>query len=301
MKVYDCFIFNDELDLLETRLKYLDNITDHFVLVESARTLSGNIKPLHYEANKDRFAAFHHKIIHLVAPVNDMKAWDYEFFQRNYIKKGLEQCKEDDLIFISDADEIIDIKAILSIADPQQPALIELPMNYYFLNVSTNASFFVNLVAPWSFIKDKDLGFRYKNYPTLTDNRITTKQVHTGWHFSYLYGWDIGKYQEKIRSFSHQEYHTAYFLDEKRIERCLQFGIDIFERPFMQLRIDDTGMPAILPFLPSQAKDRLIHRGSSFKKMRSFSDILFILRRKFYQKAKYRLRKLVGSQKNEAS
>ena len=41
MKIYDCFIFNDELDLLELRLKFLEDTVDYFVLVESERTLSG--------------------------------------------------------------------------------------------------------------------------------------------------------------------------------------------------------------------------------------------------------------------
>ena len=55
MEVYDCFIFYNELDLLEIRLKTLDSVVDHFVLVEATKTHRGKDKPLYFEENKERF------------------------------------------------------------------------------------------------------------------------------------------------------------------------------------------------------------------------------------------------------
>jgi len=49
MKIYDCFIFFNELDLLEIRLKTLDKVVDYFVLVEADKTHRGKKKPLYYE------------------------------------------------------------------------------------------------------------------------------------------------------------------------------------------------------------------------------------------------------------
>jgi len=64
MRVFDSFIFFNELDLLELRLNILNDVVDYFVLTESPWTVSGNEKPLYYQENKDRFKKFNHKIIH---------------------------------------------------------------------------------------------------------------------------------------------------------------------------------------------------------------------------------------------
>ena len=61
--VYDCFMFFNELDLLEIRLNILDPYVDYFVISECDTTFSGNPKKLYYEENKDRFKKFHHKFL----------------------------------------------------------------------------------------------------------------------------------------------------------------------------------------------------------------------------------------------
>ena len=66
MKIYDCFNFFNELDLLEIRLNTLKDSVDYFVIVESNVTHSGQFKPLYYEENKERFKSFEDKIIHYV-------------------------------------------------------------------------------------------------------------------------------------------------------------------------------------------------------------------------------------------
>lgn len=291
MKIYDCFIFNDELDLLELRLKFLEDTVDYFVLVESERTLSGKPKPLNYQLNKERFDKFLDKIIHVIVPSNDMDAWAYEFFQRNSIKNGLEQCANDDIIFISDADEIINIKAVLSVPGIRLPVLIELPVNYYFLNVKANCSFFVNLAANWSFIKDKDLGYRSRDYPLFTIDKITTGMTYTGWHFSYLFGYDISRYQKKISSFAHQEFDTTYYLNPVRIRHCVELLIDIFERPLIKLVLDNKGLEPLMPYINGTSLASLVYDPAITNKL-SPANILFSLHKKYFRKAKYRLQQL---------
>jgi len=61
--IYDCFIFFDELDLLEIRLNELDLYVGQFVLVETDETYQGAEKPLYYQENRKRFEKFVHKII----------------------------------------------------------------------------------------------------------------------------------------------------------------------------------------------------------------------------------------------
>jgi len=115
--VYDCFPFFNELELLEVRLHELDPVVDKFVLVEATRTFPGKPKPLHFAENRERFAAFADKIIHVV--VEDMPAgdtrrdhWVRDRFQRNAIGRGLKECRPDDVILVSDLDEIPKVETL---------------------------------------------------------------------------------------------------------------------------------------------------------------------------------------------
>jgi beta-1,4-mannosyl-glycoprotein beta-1,4-N-acetylglucosaminyltransferase len=108
-KIFDCFIFFNELDILDIRLNTLDKEVDYFVLVESTRTFTGQPKELVYQQNKDRFARFQDRIIHVI--VDDMPAqaestFTREAHQRIAIGKGLSSAQPDDLIIVSDVDEI---------------------------------------------------------------------------------------------------------------------------------------------------------------------------------------------------
>ena len=54
-KVYDGFMFFNELDLLEIRLRELYDVVDTFVVVEATVTFSGHPRELVFEANRQRF------------------------------------------------------------------------------------------------------------------------------------------------------------------------------------------------------------------------------------------------------
>ena len=138
MKVFDSFIFFNELDLLEMRLNILNDVVDHFVLTESPFTVSGNEKPLYYQENKDRFGKFNDKIVHHITeeipndfthllektkfhvayknndpygtPMIDLPVrFQRALFNRNNSAFGIEKAgaTDEDLVITSDADEII--------------------------------------------------------------------------------------------------------------------------------------------------------------------------------------------------
>lgn len=252
--IYDCFLFNNEIELLKLRLAFMNDMVDYFVLVESERTLSGQKKVLHFKENESEFKEYAHKIIYLQAPLcPELSAWDYEYFQRNYIKEGLKNCYNDDLILISDVDEIINLKSILALKNLQLPALIELPYYYYFLNLKSSGSFKLNLLSPYSFIKNLDIGIRNPRYKKLVSNVVRKKDCKTGWHFSYLFGYDFPKYEEKLKAFSHQEYNTPYYLDYARIKKCINLGIDLFERKniFFSFKNPEADLAEIFPVIKS--------------------------------------------------
>ncbi|MBS3905292.1 MAG: hypothetical protein KGZ39_08210 [Simkania sp.] len=108
-KVYDCFPFFNEFEVLRIRLDELHDVVDYFVLVESIETQRGHPKPLYFEENKHLFAPYLDKIIHVAVREThpELKGWGREKFQRNCIARGLKgKCRSKDLIIISDLDEI---------------------------------------------------------------------------------------------------------------------------------------------------------------------------------------------------
>ena len=66
MQIADCFIFYNELKMLDYRLHVLNHVVDYFILVEATHTHVGNPKPLFFQENKELFAPYLHKIIHIV-------------------------------------------------------------------------------------------------------------------------------------------------------------------------------------------------------------------------------------------
>ena len=114
-KIYDCFIFSNELDLLEIRLRILNPYVDYFVIVEADKTHRGKRKPLYFQKNKKRFKKWGDKIIHIV--VKDMPKvgmsygknwkinsilkggpWKLESYQKKQIIRGLKNCNKEDII-----------------------------------------------------------------------------------------------------------------------------------------------------------------------------------------------------------
>jgi beta-1,4-mannosyl-glycoprotein beta-1,4-N-acetylglucosaminyltransferase len=134
--LYDCFTFLNELDLLEIRLNILNEVVDKFVIVEATRTFSNQLKPLFFADNKERFRRFSDKIIHVVVdtypPIES--AWTIEQYQRNCIANALTACHDDDVILISDLDEIPRPEKIREYRDTQGIKVFEQSMFYYFLN-----------------------------------------------------------------------------------------------------------------------------------------------------------------------
>ena len=111
MKIYDCFQFFNELEILEFRLELLYKVVDFFVLVECRKTHMGHDKPLYYLENKERFSKYNEKIIYVLLDDLPKYLGEGDFgnieYMRDQIMRGLAgKCMPDDLVLISDVDEI---------------------------------------------------------------------------------------------------------------------------------------------------------------------------------------------------
>ena len=116
--IHDCFLFFNELDLLEIRLNVLNKYVDKFVIIEATRTHSGLEKPLYYLQNKNRYKLFWDKIIHIVVDTFPSKfntRWELENYHRNGATEYIQQCSDDDIILLCDVDEIINPECLKNV------------------------------------------------------------------------------------------------------------------------------------------------------------------------------------------
>ena len=102
MNIYDCFMFYNELDMLELRLRETAAYVDKIVIAEATKTWVGAPKPLIFWENRHRFAEYLDKIIHVVIDdlPSDSNTENIEHYQRNCIARGLTDVKGDDIINI---------------------------------------------------------------------------------------------------------------------------------------------------------------------------------------------------------
>lgn len=246
--VYDCFTFFNELDILELRLSTLENVVDKFIIVESTKTHSNLDKELYYDINKSRYEKYHSKIIHIVvSEFPEFKnSWTYENYQRNSIINGLENCNPEDLIILSDVDEIPDPSIIKNYRFKNKVYCLIQDQYYFFYNYRDKKHLFWlggTKILKYKLIQNNELKEKHIKYNeitfpkylniefTMTKLRLYDGCVNIyngGWHFTYIGG--IDAIFNKIKAFSHQELNNNSFLDRKRIEYCLKTGDDVFER-----------------------------------------------------------------------
>ncbi len=238
MRVIDGFTFNDEHELLELRLNELYQHVDRFILVESTKTFTGTTKPLHFAEHKNRYAEFLDKIVHIV--VDDMpdtrNPWEREYYQRNAIVRGLKDFDINDMIFISDVDEIIRGEVIDSVR--RTPCLyhaLRMPMFYFKFNYLNTMG---EAMSVWSvgvhgtvFTTPQSIrNLRIRMNALRSPMPIPGLSIHDhgGWHFSYI--GDENRIIKKIESFSHQEFNNESFKNGLNISKMMDEGRDLFGR-----------------------------------------------------------------------
>jgi beta-1,4-mannosyl-glycoprotein beta-1,4-N-acetylglucosaminyltransferase len=265
MRVFDSFIFFNELELLEMRLNILNDVIDYFILTESPWTVSGNQKPLYYEENKHLFKKFNHKIIHNVTkeipndysdyiekkkyhtPMggNDLNGAPYSSyhirFQRAIFNRDSSiygaanfGIKDNDIILTSDADEIIN------------PLVLEdlswfNPDNHY---VCLQNAFYYKL----NYLYQNDwMGTRICTFKTLSDYSVDLlRNMHkdsyrieqAGWHWSFF--GDADNFRLKLSSYEHTENNTKS--NTSNAEKKIDEGVDPFDRSIQikTVPIDET-------------------------------------------------------------
>lgn len=275
--IVDCFLFRDELEMLDFRLAELDNVVDYHVLVEASKTFPGMKKELVFGSHKQRYAAYASKIVHI--PVHDMPktlnniehldrsrlSWrsNSEYLvrvyhcarhQRRSIDRGiklLELC-DDDLIVIADCDEVPDPKMLEHYKnEPLGSGVFTLEQDHYLYNLTCKRQ------DKWTYAKL----LNYRTYKSLECDceRVRMGEqvpiIHRGgWHFSWFGGIDaiIARVQSGLK----QNYHKPEYLDRKEILSCIEQPRYLFpDRPgrvFTKVPTKDN------PYLPNHYKMLMI-------------------------------------------
>ena len=229
--IYDCFSYWDEDLLLDLRLNILDDYVDFFVVVEGNKTWQNNSKKLIFDIKK--FKNFKEKIIYI--PVTDLPdgidPYLRENYQRNCIVRGLKTARDEDLIIISDLDEIPNLKNINLSEIKNEVLIFRQDMFYYKFNLKlpnykwtgSKACKMKILKNPqWlRNIKDKKFGFyRIDTFFSNTKYRNLKIVEDGGWHYTNIK--TAKEIEYKLRSYLHHHEFDINPLSLEQIENIIK-------------------------------------------------------------------------------
>ena len=151
MKIFDCTTFFDEKMMFEVRLNVLNKYVDKFIVAESLYTHSGKKKKQNFNIND--YPEYKHKIIYILLEnepdnlyeineltkdkigllrMNSLKRIEKQY---NSLSKGIESISEDDLIILSDCDEIPNLETLDKEAVKNNILLFKQKIFYYKFNL----------------------------------------------------------------------------------------------------------------------------------------------------------------------
>ncbi len=251
MKIFDCFMYFDEETVLELRLNILDKYVDYFVIVESSFTHKGDKRDLKF--NHQKFKKFKDKLIYIIYDeeppkirknlINEkdneaIKSFKYienailrENGQRNEVLKGLGSAKDDDIILISDVDEIPNLERLDLSKIHEKIFLFKQDMFYYKFNLKlpnldwtgTKGCRKKFLKSPqWlRNIKDRKYPF-YRLDTFFSDTKYIDIKIilNGGWHFSNLK--TASEIEFKLKSYLHHREFDENPLSVEEIDSLIR-------------------------------------------------------------------------------
>ena len=253
MNIFDCFMYFDEDLLLDIRLNSLDKFVKKFVITEATYTHNGNKKKLNFDIKK--FKKFEDKIIYIIVddqPKNILElnnedtkeklgeklilnGMARDYFQREKLTGGLSEALDEDLILISDLDEVPNLENLNFQEIKNKIVIFEQKILYYKLNLLYDKFLWQGTKA----IKNKNLlspqwlrNIKGKNYPKWRIDTFFSKKKYSnlmfvkngGWHFTCLRTPE--QLEKKLLNYAHhyefQESGLKFedikkFISEKRV------------------------------------------------------------------------------------
>lgn len=250
--IVDICSFAGECDVLELRFNILDKFVDQFIVCEGDETTAGTPKVRHFPAQQERFARWFPKIkYHVFSPYTDpilrsfaannlpipveQHWWHREFIQKESMRYALTHLRDDDQVFIGDADEIWDPKIKLP------PGRFELQQTVYtyYLDNKSSESWTGTSVMNYSHIKSDTLD-NLRAYDKAREY-MWAPRIKSGWHFTNLGGAEF--VERKMRSYAHQEFNNPESI--AMAKHFISLNRDYLGRDFV-LGIDESEWPEYL-------------------------------------------------------
>ena len=258
MKIFDCFSYWDEDLLLDLRLNILSDHVDYFVITEGNKTWQNNPKKLRFDINK--FKKFKEKIIYI--PVTDMPDGDNPYLrenhQRNCLERGLIKADKNDIIIISDLDEIPNPKTLSKFKNNQRFAVFKQKHFYYKLNLLNvnNPNWHGSRICIKKYLKSpqwlRDLKFKKRPFWRIDKFRLNNIIEDGGWHFCNLKTPENLLYKYKNLCETNDPYSFKESIDEKylnveHISKKINEGRDLIGREDIYRKISfDESFPDYL-------------------------------------------------------
>ena len=256
MDIYDCFMYFDEDLLLDIRLNSLDKFVKKFVISEATYTHNGNKKKLKFDINK--FQKFKDKIVYIVVdkqPENileisetdtKLKKWDKlilngmarDYHQRQNLKKGLNNLSSEDLILISDLDEIPNLNNLNFANIKNNIIIFEQKMYYYKFNLLYENFIWqgTNGIKNKNFINPQWLrNIKGRKYPKWRIDTFFSKKKYSnllfvkngGWHFSCIK--TAEELDKKLRNFAHHYEFEESGLNKNDLARMIKENVAVYD------------------------------------------------------------------------
>jgi len=241
-------MYFDEDLLLDIRLNSLDKFVKKFVITEATYTHNGNKKKLNFDVN--RFQKFKDKIIYIVVDKQTENILQLEkedtkekigeklilngmardYYQRECLSEGLKEAKDDDLILISDLDEIPNLESVNLDNIKNNIIIFEQKIFYYKLNLIYDNFLWQGTRA----IKNKNFlspqwlrNIKGKNYPKWRVDTFFSKKKYSnlmfvkngGWHFTCLRTPE--QLEKKLLNYAHHYEFEESGLKVKDIEKFI--------------------------------------------------------------------------------
>jgi beta-1,4-mannosyl-glycoprotein beta-1,4-N-acetylglucosaminyltransferase len=255
--IYDCFTYFNEDLVLDIRFNTLDEFVDKFVVVEATKDHSGRPKGLNFNINN--FSRFKKKINYVVVDDIPNEANSFyngkvkyhenfvrENYQRNQIMKGIQEADDDDLIIISDADEIPDLRKLKNFNLNKCTIFYQKSYQYKLNLLAINDWPGSRIIKKKFLISPQELRYKIvKRIKFWQFHRHFTNPnfiINGGWHFSYLGSPE--KIKLKIESFAHGEFNKENITDLNTIKNNINNKKDIFNKnTFLQKVEIDNSFP----------------------------------------------------------
>ena len=251
--IYDCFSYWDEDILLDLRLNVLDEFVDYFVIVEGNKTWQNNHKKLRFDITK--FEKFKKKIIYV--PVENLPDGDNPYlrenFQRNSILRGIKNASEDDLIIISDLDEIPNPLKIKAFRSASRYAVFKQKHFYYKFNLLSESFpyWLGSKICVKKYLKSpqwlRDLKFKKRPFWRVDKFRLNNILDDGGWHFCNIKNPHDLLYKYKNLCETNDPYVFKEKIEEKylnvdSIKEKIKKGSDLIgrEHKYLKVNIDAT-------------------------------------------------------------